>query len=211
MTPTITIQQLSTMMAETGFNNTYKDRFNRILKFFGHTATQADVIAFLTMIVDHEQDYKRTNDIVSKWKKPKSVSDIFSCIINVCNIPKVKEQLGDRYQEVTQAHEAYIKTLMEAARNNNEISVPPPTQTPLDQTHAAHTDLIEDANGSLDDYPLTSECGTEVQPSAQTPIIAPQPKISESKLRLYIQLLRSAESAQVARVIADIIEHDLNN
>lgn len=217
---TIRLPELKKYMDECGFNATYRDRFNRILKFYGYTATQSDVVRFLSMIVEKEQEYKRTDEIVSKWRKPKSVSDTFSSIINVCNIPEVKERLGDRHIEVVSAHDAYIKVLMEAARNPEPrtisvISVPEAVADTVG--YETLTECSDAVNESQKEYEVGCEDESEEHIAAKTGETEKTGRIEEvekvlvsaHRMKVYMQSLRRICDAMVD-IIVDLMEDEFS-
>lgn len=234
----VTVKQLGEYMKEVEFNGTYKDRFERILKFFGFEATQANVLSFLTLILDKPDTYKKTEDIIKKWKKYKSVQEVFNSIIRVCNIPKIKEGLGDRYDDVIAAHTAYIAALMEATKVNEKDGVvvkvgngitkkgvkgkkqaPPSIGS---SKNSVVEDNLEFEESEEDDefneisrhkelhcIPPEDECSDLEEMTSFDNKGVSQKTISVEKLMVYITHLRRIGNP-MADMIADLMEYDMN-
>lgn len=98
------------------------NRFQRILRFYGLEAIDADMGRFLKMILDEPNEFKCSSRILKKWTKKKSVYDVFMSITRVCKLPEVKEYLGDRFDDIVNAHEQYVKELQDMVIIDNDNS-----------------------------------------------------------------------------------------
>lgn len=95
-------------------------RFHRILRFYGVESGDLEASDMLTMILDKPEDFKCSNRIIKKWTKQKSISDVFSTIVKICKLPKVKEYLGVRFKETVSGYESYIKELQDIINSSIE-------------------------------------------------------------------------------------------
>lgn len=232
---TVTVKQLGEYMNEVEFNKTYRDRFSRILKFFGYEATQANVVEFLTMILDNPESYKKTDDIIRKWKKPKSASDMFTSIISVCNIPKIKSALGERFDMVVAAHDTYIKDIVAATKTCGEGG----NGNTKSQVHEQYSDDHEHEQGEveqqayhwvppsekelsdfeLEEYHEDEDEDDQVEDEADnnhSNAVSNKNKlklklkhIPAQKMLIYIEHLRRS-SDPIANLVADLMMYDIN-
>lgn len=234
VTSVVTLTELGKYMNEIDFSKTYKARFERLLRHYGYEATQSNVIEFLTLIVNKPDSFKKTDDIIKVWKKPRSIQDVFSCMIHVCNIPKIKERLGDRYDEVVTAYESYIKELAEATKVNvdNNVTVVVKALTTssaasssasVDQQYkpeyhcippssSVDDDEYEDEHEHEDEGELENEYIDEPEYTATCEEAMPEGKkkpISIKKLMVYIKHLRNI-GTPMTNMIADLMECDMS-
>lgn len=189
MAAPILVKDLSKCFNDTNFNKAYEDRFKRILRFFEYDATEANVCEFLALILDNPDAFKQTSRITQKWKAPKSVHDVFSSIVSVCNIPSVAESLGPRQKQVIEAHEQYIKELVSL---NQQIpakaALPPPPQPPLE--HADGCSVPGSVKASTDSL---SEFHGEVEWQQGIDDPKPQSCMNRRRLKFYVHHLRNID------------------
>lgn len=200
------------------------ERFDRIMRFYGYCATNANVTEFLTMILDNPDKYKNTTAILKIWTKPRSISDVFSSILAVCEIPEIKTSLGKRFDQVCAAHQQYIKELVKelassrqtttketkkivkSEQRNTQQYVPPSEDGDVNvesepETEETENEEVNEGDGDPDDeiFSRSSSVGTR-----HIKTISPQ------KLQLYIRHIRSIDNP-TAKLIADMMQYDLMN
>lgn len=208
----LTLKQLGEYMKEVKFNETYAARFNRIIVFYTYDATQANILEFLTLVLDKPDAFKRTQDILKKWKTPSSVSQVFNSIINVCDIPKVKDQLGERYTDVVNAHNAYIKELETAAQEPQTQPAAPTKKTKTSKTKTIPTPETQSVQeGDHEQYERHKELHCVPPPSDADgdSYYVERQSISVERLLIYIQHLRRIGNP-MADMIADLMESDMS-
>jgi arsenate reductase-like glutaredoxin family protein len=215
------IKDLGKYLKDGSLKSQTAGRFDRIMRFYGYCATNANVTEFLTLILDNPEKYKKTSAILTNWKKPRSINDVFSSILTICEIPEVKASLGQRFDQVCAAHEHYIKELVKELASSQQTTTEeikkivkndqrnthhyvPPSEDRDDASEESDIDETENEeikNTDLEDESLSKSSYSGIY-HAKT--------ISPQKLQLYIRHIRSIDNP-MARLIADMMQYDLMN
>ena len=96
------------------------DRFHRILDLYGYGATDANILEFLRMPIDHPGRFNNVVLVTSKWRQASSLQNIFCALNQVYDIPEVKEALGESYDAIVKATKNFVRAAI------SSIAMPPP-------------------------------------------------------------------------------------
>ena len=184
------------------------DRFSRILDFYGYGATQANITEFLALIINDPEKYKVTDKIVSRWKLPSSAEPTFDTVIKVCNIPIIKEALGDKHAEIITAHIDFKQHLIEITQNNvTAVAEPKKNKKVLvqKQNKVHEVDVVD--NEEEHQYIVSRDC--DAQSDVDSIQSARERTISLRRLNVYITNLRSLDIPAV-NVLLNVLDDEIN-
>lgn len=196
------------------------DRFSRILDFYGYGATQANITEFLALIINDPEKYKVTDKIVSRWKLPSSAEPTFDTVIKVCNIPIIKEALGDKHAEIIASHIDFKQHLIEVTQNNVTTVAEPkiPKKVKVQKQNKVHAVEVIDAVDVVDvvdvvdneeehQHIVSRDC--HAQSEVDSIQSAREHTISLRRLNVYITNLRSLDITAV-NVLLNVLEDEIN-
>lgn len=117
------VRVLGVAIQKSDIKKEYKERFTRVLAFFGYDNTSADLVEFLTLVIRKPTEFKITDRIIGKWRTSNSASTMLHSIISICNIPEIKAALGDDFQATVDAHELFIKHVVKAFKKTDDKDI----------------------------------------------------------------------------------------
>lgn len=161
------------------------ERFSRIVKLYGYTDKNKNLLEFLTLAVDNPQKFKNTSLILSKWKTVSSIQNTFGTLNRVYEIPEVHEAIGPKLGLVVVETKAYINHLLAKVKDNPEPHSAPGSVTSSDD--------IEHRQGQ--DVANQIRLCTELQDL-------------KNRLLMYCGCLNDIDN-DAAKAISKIIRHDV--
>ena len=120
----LTVGELGDILQSNNFNPTYSARIERLIRFYKCNAQSDDFMAFLKMVIDEPNKFKKFDEISKRWKVRKSFHDVFYSIRQVCMLPEIRELLGDRYDEVLNAHSQFLDEMNQRFASRNMPNAP---------------------------------------------------------------------------------------
>lgn len=124
------LKDIKPILLEQSVNPIYIERFARIAEKYGFNPAKDNILPFCTLILDHPNTFRNFNLLTSKWKAPKTLSEMFRSIKHVCSAPILKKEIGD--QNVAHIHQAlddYLVIVLQQLHDEpNNQNQPPSNQ-----------------------------------------------------------------------------------
>lgn len=193
----ITREFAKTLMTPDKFNDTYARRFFRLMDLY--ELNNDDAVKFITMVVDQPELYKNDDLYTQTYSRSKSFGDTYDAIIKVCDIPEFKHHMGDRYEEIINAHKDYRTHVMNVIKRMNK-----------DETKHIQAPISNVVEDGVDDDEDSDQGEVEIDGDDKSDDIDEDILVSKKRvigrLRDYIALLNITNEP---KTIAAIIEMDI--
>lgn len=110
------LKNLKPLLEKEGILTDYIVRFARIIETYGYNTTNSNVIEFCSLIVDDPTKFKDTFKN-SKWKAPKTISEMIRSIKTICTSSSVKNILGKKYDHIIKELDIFKKELTKKTKS----------------------------------------------------------------------------------------------
>jgi len=140
------LKNLKPILEKDGILTDYIVRFARIIEAYGYNTSNCNVIEFCSLIVDEPTKFKDTF-IKSKWKAPKTISEMIRSIKTICNSPIVKKKLEHKYDQIIKELDSFKKELTKKTKNEMQSNV----QT-IESTSQLNT--LNDVNSQIQQHEI---------------------------------------------------------
>lgn len=88
-------------------NETYVARFKRLATLYGYGGPNDNMLDFVRLIKTDPERYKNLDLIRSKWRTPKSASDLLRSVRDVSILPSIMKGLGSDFNDLMVEHESF--------------------------------------------------------------------------------------------------------
>ncbi len=132
-------------------NAEYIMRFSRMAERFGYDKPNTDIIQFCSLIVDDPPRFKNTELITSKWKAPKTLSEMFRAVKIVCGSNTIRPKLGDKYNDIIKQLDLYKKDVLQSVQTGQSENL---VQTNKEKDESLTAADIEHINNAKPPPPI---------------------------------------------------------
>ena len=104
-----------------GINSAYIDRFSRVAEKYGYNPSDSNILEFCTLILDQPSKFKDTSIFLnSKWKSPKTISEMLRSVKAICESSFIKNKLGDKTSSILKELKDYKQVLIQEAKKSKD-------------------------------------------------------------------------------------------